>query len=369
MIHMHGLNQLRFLNENWEKKFFHLPEAFKIEGNEISENDILDMINDEYFETRLIQNNNLKEGPLNLNSLNELKDVWTLFLHNFNHYNQFAKNLEKSVEFIPKWIFDDVLLSASNKGSSMSAHIDNYNVFIVQVKGKRRWRIQENPVKTFQEGKDLKILKEFKHDHEVILEPGDVLFIPPHVAHEAYSLEDSYSCSIGFKSLEEQDLMDSFLLEAMKQNTNEGFHSLKLAQRHSPHLISDEEINLLSESIIDKISNKNSIRKWLLNYLAKPKKSSEDTIDEISKEEFNKQLELSPVSFDEFVNLVVYKDKDHYLCQLNEWRGKLNEEKFKELDKLILNKERLHHIQKSSPITDELYELYKLNYLFFNSED
>lgn len=369
MIQIHGLNQSHFLKTHWEKKFLHLPNAYQISGDEILEDDILEMINDVYFETRLIQNNKLKEGPLGIQSLSELKDKWTLFLHNFNHYNQLAKNLEKSVEFIPKWLFDDVLLSASNKGSSMSAHIDNYNVFIVQIKGKRRWRIQEKPKKTFQAGKDLKILEEFKHDYEFILEPGDVLFIPPHVAHEAYSLEDSYSCSIGFKSLEEQDMLDSLLLYLMQQSETDDFYPMQINQdRESSAVIYSDEIDFITQKLLQKITNKEVLANWLMGYLAKPKKSSSSEEDKLDKTHFLRELEDKKIVFDEFSNIVSTPTQKGYKVMINEWVIETSKEKFQLLNDLLLNKELTHSIQKNSPIIDELYELYKQNILYF-SED
>jgi len=369
-MHILGKNTSQgFLENFWEKKFLFIPKAISVPENAVTEEDLLTMANDAYFETRLIANeNDIKEGPLDIKSFEELKSPWTLMIHNLNHYNEFAKSLEQSVDFVPKWLFDDVMCSYSSKGSKINAHIDNYNVLILQVSGTRKWLIDETPDKTYVEGASIKVLKNFNPKHEIILTPGDIVFIPPHVAHEGHSIEDSLSLSIGFKSLEDQDMMESYLLHLMEFIKSEDFFKLNLKDSSSSQFeVQDKTKLTIQEKFKAKLNDNDFFDKWLIDYLSTPKKIPEDDSSSLSYEDFLVKIRRCKICFDEFLNMSSIV-KENAIVSINNNIFEMDMNSYGEMSEIVVNKHLEHSISENSKITKELYQLYSKNLLFIVEE-
>jgi len=106
----------------------------------------------------------------------------------------------RAFNFAPRWLMDDIMVSFSTKGGTIGGHIDSYHVFLVQGQGSRRWTIGREPVidEAYIDGLDLKILKDPIHGNIVEVTSGDILYIPPHFAHEGITLDDALTFSVGF---------------------------------------------------------------------------------------------------------------------------------------------------------------------------
>lgn len=360
-----GFSPEQFLSEYWEKKILHIPNAVKIPSEAISQDDILEMINDEYFESRLIcedQNKiTVKHAPLNIKSFDSLPSKWLMMIHNLNLYNEFALSLEKTVEFIPKWLFDDVMLSYSSKDSTINAHIDKYNVFILQVSGKRIWKLQHNPDPTYQADVDIRILKNFEPDMEFTLNPGDMLFIPPGVAHEGYSVEESMSVSIGFKSLDDQSMMENFLTAQLEKCESEEFFKAMLTKnsQSDPFLVSTDVLNSIRERVILKLTDQTQFNRWLNQYLSIPKVSETPLDGPMSNNEFSSLMKNHEFSLDEHVRMNAYADNGNYRVHINQIEFDLTPLKYAEIKKLISHKHLEQKATNYPNLKDELYILYK----------
>jgi len=356
-----------FFSTFWEKEILHIPSAVEIPTEPILESDLIEMAADEYFEARLIQYNDkikIQNSPLKIKNFKELTGKWTLMIHNLNLYNEFALSLEKTVEFIPKWLFDDVMCSVSSKDSIINAHIDNYNVFILQVKGSRKWLIEKNPDKKYQDDCDLKILENFNPDSEFILNPGDMIYIPPHVAHEGISLEDSISVSIGFKSIEDKDLVENYLVNLMENINTDDFLKTELKNASTdPFLIEQDIVNELYDRMNRLVSNKEEFSKWVNSYMATPKKKPEITDDKLCFDTFKAELKDGVFCFDEFIRMSTMKQKDHFLVNLNEYAFNLDEKQYITLRELIANKHLEMENQDVEGLENILFDLYKNNLL------
>ena len=104
--------------------------------------------------------------------------------------------------FLPDWRFDDVMVSFAADQGSVGPHVDDYDVFLYQAKGKRRWQIHSQPVSQddFIPGLDLRILPEFETEQEWLLGPGDMLYLPPNLAHWGIAEGECMTCSVGFRA-------------------------------------------------------------------------------------------------------------------------------------------------------------------------
>ncbi|MEX1099263.1 MAG: cupin domain-containing protein, partial [Bacteriovoracaceae bacterium] len=217
------------------------------------------------------------------------------------------------------WEFDDVMAVCSNKGMSLGAHIDNYNVFILQGAGKRKWQIQLEPNKSFKEGEEIKELEEFNPDFEWELEPGDMIYIPPHVAHHGVSLTESISYSIGFRALESYEVLRSYLHHLFEQRASPFFKGKKF-NFSSQSDFDPEILNFLQEELLRISENQAELKSWLVSFLSSSKYPveplGEALSSELSAKEFQRDAQLK---------YVLSKESDEeYLLGINQKTYRLN---------------------------------------------
>ncbi len=132
---------------------------------------------------------------------------------------EFAELL-KSFRFIPRWRVDDVMVSYAPTGGSVGPHTDEYDVFLIQIYGHRNWKYTnqrvDNPA--LLPGLDLAIMQDFKADQDHILEPGDMLYLPPGVAHHGIAVDSCMTCSVGFRAPTATEVLESFTHEIDKND-------------------------------------------------------------------------------------------------------------------------------------------------------
>jgi len=115
--------------------------------------------------------------------------------------------------FLPRWRMDDVMISFAATGGSVGAHVDQYDVFLLQAKGQRRWQIdaRPNPPTEFRDDVELKLLREFTPSHEWVLEPGDMLYLPPGVPHHGVAVDPCLTFSFGMRAPSSAELISDYL--------------------------------------------------------------------------------------------------------------------------------------------------------------
>ena len=136
---------------------------------------------------------------------------WTMLVQGVNLYDERADELLRQFRFVPDARLDDLMVSFATDGAGVGPHYDSYDVFLLQAHGKRRWKIGSQQDLTLVEGLPLKILANFKPEEEFVLEPGDMLYLPPHYAHDGIAEGECMTYSIGFRSPSFQELGEAFL--------------------------------------------------------------------------------------------------------------------------------------------------------------
>lgn len=378
---MKFLNELcpeNFLQDYWEKK----PLVFRGVVSDpkalIEKDDLIEMASDEFYESRLIKKTkekwDVQDGPFDKKELKKIDDPIlseerTLINHNLELYLPEIKNLVENLSFLPKWLFDDAMTTYSTKGSSVGAHIDNYNVFILQLNGSRTWRLEMNPKKGFIEDLDVKILKEFNHDTEYQLNPGDMIYIPPHVAHHGISNEQSLSISLGYKSLEDKKILEQFCMYQFQRFQSEDFYKTSFNEvAKSPTLIPQSIIEDLKQKLITNISKPEMFRDFLLSFTSAPKRTT-DTI-EFDWEEFLQLFESNPLFKDEYARFSCIKDGfNNYKFGINEFIFEATKDQAELINRISLlsNQEEISY-QEFEPIKEILFELTSLGITFFELE-
>lgn len=142
-----------------------------------------------------------KFGPFSEEDFNtDEEPPWSLLVQNVEQFHPDTATLLRAFNFAPRWLMDDIMVSYSTKGGTIGGHVDSYHVFLVQGRGARSWTVGRDPVidEAYIDGLDLKILKDPIVGDTVEVTPGDVLYIPPHFAHEGTTLDDALTFSVGF---------------------------------------------------------------------------------------------------------------------------------------------------------------------------
>src|SRR5690606_39783213 len=139
------------------------------------------------------------------------KTDWTLLIQGVNLHDDAADALLQQFRFIPDARLDDLMISYATPNGGVGPHFDSYDVFLLQAHGRRRWRIGSQKDLSLVEDLPLKILKHFKPEQEFVLEPGDMLYLPPHYAHDGIAADECMTYSIGFRAPSYQELGEAFL--------------------------------------------------------------------------------------------------------------------------------------------------------------
>jgi 50S ribosomal protein L16 3-hydroxylase len=125
---------------------------------------------------------------------------WTLLVQGLDLHADAAHALLQQFRFVPEARLDDLMVSHATDGGGVGPHFDSYDVFLLQVQGRRRWRIGRQKDLRLREGVPLKILEHFEPEEEHVLEPGDMLYLPPRYAHDGIAEGECQTCSIGFRA-------------------------------------------------------------------------------------------------------------------------------------------------------------------------
>ena len=209
-----GLTPKQFLRDYWHKKPLLIRQAFPGFKPLLSREALCEMATKNDVESRLITHFDahweLQSGPFEqLPPFN--KKNWTMLLQGVNLHDDAADNLMQQFRFIPDARLDDLMISYATDTGGVGPHFDSYDVFLLQAHGQRRWRISAQKDLTLVEGMPLKILKNFTAEQEFVLEPGDMLYLPPHYAHDGVAVGECMTYSIGFRAPSFQELGEAFL--------------------------------------------------------------------------------------------------------------------------------------------------------------
>ncbi|WP_428776058.1 JmjC domain-containing protein [Vibrio sp.] len=207
-----------FLRGHWHQKPAVIRQGFIDFQDPISADELAGLALEPEIDSRLVTNDNgkwqAKHGPFEEAELTQLAEShWQLIIQAANHWYEPLADLLQPFSSLPQWLLDDVMVCYSAPSGGVGPHIDQYDVFIIQGQGQRRWRIGAKDTGQYQEklaGDALKQIEGFDAEIDVVLNPGDILYIPPGFPHEGQSLTGSLSYSIGYRSPKQVELVSHF---------------------------------------------------------------------------------------------------------------------------------------------------------------
>ena len=226
-----GLTSREFLKQYWQKRPLLVRGAFPDVLPPLTAAELAGLACEEGVESRLVQQLRkapgwkLKHGPFLHKDFKKLpKRQWTLLVQDVDKYLPAAAALLEPFRFIPDWRIDDVMVSYAADGGSVGPHVDAYDVFLLQVEGMRRWDITTLPQPEHRlPGLELKQVKTFKPEESWLLMPGDMLYLPPGVAHHGVAFGECMTCSIGFRAPSQTEMLGE-LTTLLTQAAGDGVH-------------------------------------------------------------------------------------------------------------------------------------------------
>ena len=272
-----GLGVEEFLRDYWQKKPLLIRQAMPEFKGLLDAQQLLKLACTDDAQARLVTQQRgkfaLQQSPFTPDDFADFgKAKWTVLVQGVNHHLASAAELLKQFDFIPHTRLDDLMVSYAPRGGGVGPHFDSYDVFLLQGLGHRRWQISTQADRTLIEGAPLRILSDFKVEQEWILEAGDMLYLPPHCAHNGIAEDDCMTYSIGFRTPAYQELAEQFLVYLQDRICVDGMYAdPDLQSQKHPSEISGAMIKQVGLAIKQIRWDQEDIANFLGCYLSDPK--------------------------------------------------------------------------------------------------
>jgi 50S ribosomal protein L16 3-hydroxylase len=272
----------RFLKEYWQKKSLLIRNALPVVHSPIAADELAGLACEEGVESRLIirddfgQRWELHHGPFSEETFLALPDThWTLLVQAVDHWVPEAAAFLQQFDFIPSWRMDDLMVSYASDGGGVGPHYDNYDVFLVQVGGRRQWEVGG----LYDDGSPRRsdtpvmILSDWKPEQRWILDPGDVLYVPPRVGHSGMAVGDGcMTCSVGFRAPSHRDLLQEFSDFAGCQLSEEArFADPDLVAQPNPGLMTAGALRDVHHILRRYVDDRDLLAEWFGRFMTMPK--------------------------------------------------------------------------------------------------
>lgn len=266
-----------FLTDYWQKKPLLIRDAIPDFVSPIDGDDLAAMSLEPEIESRLIIGDDyqLEHGPFDETRFQELpEDNWTLLVQAVDLWVPEVAKLRDYFNFLPSWRIDDIMISYAEDGGNVGPHKDNYDVFLLQGQGSRRWQICESDIGEANSkiGTSLKILDNFFATDEWVLNTGDMLYLPPKTAHHGVALGECTTFSIGFRAPTSIEMLDDLATELLSRDLlPEHLIDPPLTARGSAQPISKEYIHQVKVMLLNLLNDDQMLGEWFAQFMTQPK--------------------------------------------------------------------------------------------------
>jgi 50S ribosomal protein L16 3-hydroxylase len=301
MMHFTNFDSDAFLREHWQKKPLLVRNPWAAWSNPLAPDDLAGLACEDDVESRLIvqkpKNWKVESGPIPEKRFGKLgKAPWTLLVQAVDHHVPDVAALIAPFRFIPNWRIDDVMVSYASDGGGVGPHFDQYDVFLVQGLGTRRWQVGalcDNDTELLPHD-DLRLLANFEATDEWLLEPGDMLYVPPRFAHNGVAVgDDCMTYSIGFRAPSRSELIAHYVDDVLAGlSDDDRYGDVGLAAQPNPGEITAEALARLHAMVLEKLTDPAAFARWFGSYNSTPKYPEVDWSPEeaVSVEELRARL-------------------------------------------------------------------------------
>lgn len=267
------LNWPDFIERYWQKRPVVLKRGIANFVDPITPDELAGLAMEEEVDSRLVSHLDGKwqvgHGPFE--SYDHLgENNWSLLVQAVDHWHEPAAALMRPFRALPDWRMDDLMISFSVPGGGVGPHLDQYDVFIIQGTGRRRWRVGEKiPIKQHCPHPDLLQVDPFEAIIDEELEPGDILYIPPGFPHEGYSLENSLNYSVGFRAPNGRELISGFADYVLQHELGSYRYSdPDVPSRDLAADILPQEVDAVRQMMLDLIGQPAHFQQWFGEFIS-----------------------------------------------------------------------------------------------------
>lgn len=295
-----GISAEHFLNEYWQKKPLLIRQAFPGFECPVDPDELAGLSLEEEIESRIIVEHGsegawqLRNGPFCEADYRDLPEShWTLLIQQLDAWVPEINLLKQHFNFIPNWRIDDIMASYAPIGGSVGPHFDQYDVFLIQALGHREWQTGQNcsePQATL-DGTPLRILATFENENTWTLAPGDMLYLPPKLAHHGIAQDDCITLSVGFRAPTKAQLIDDFSLALSEDQSEEAFYEdPDLSWQDNAGEVTHEAMGKVNQMLDSSLNDPLKRANWFLRFITEPKNpailnESDSTIEDADLDE------------------------------------------------------------------------------------
>lgn len=377
-----GITAREFLRDYWQKKPLLIRQAIPDFESPIDADELAGLALEEEVESRLVIEHGerpweLRRGPFAEDAFSALPErEWTLLVQAVDQFVPEVAELLEQFRFLPSWRIDDVMISFAAPGGSVGPHFDNYDVFLLQAQGKRNWKIgqmcsSESPL---LQHADLRILAEFEESAEWVLEPGDMLYLPPRLAHFGIAEDDCMTYSVGFRAPSAAEVLTHFTDFLAQYLTDEERYTDADAQPVSdPHQIQSDALDRLKSLLAEHMSDERMLLTWFGQFMTEPRYPELVAGEELGEEDFMSALQDGAILVRNPSARMAWSEVDDDVLLFASGQSRYLPGKLRELLKLVCSADALHAENLGPWLADEdgrdlLCELVKQGSLGFADE-
>ena len=278
-----GLTPQLFMKRHWQKKPLLVRQAIPGFSPLLDRGELFDLAANEDVQTRMVIQEldkspawRFMQGPFERRALPALKRPgWTLLLQGVDLHHDAVHALMNQFRFVPDGRLDDLMISYASNGGGVGPHFDSYDVFLLQAHGKRRWQIGRQKDLSLQPDVPLKVLANFVPEEEFVLEPGDMLYLPPRYAHDGVAMGECMTYSIGFRSPNRGELARE-LLQRLAEDAEDAvgaalYRDPQQAAVSQPGEIPAQMVEFARDALQDALQDPEVLGRALGEYLTEPK--------------------------------------------------------------------------------------------------
>lgn len=275
-----GLSATEFLRDYWQKKPLLVRNAFPELAYRLSPEDLMELAQEDSAESRLILEKGktpweLRKGPFTPKQFKALpKTHWTLLVQAVDHYLPELSDYLDHFSFIPNWRIDDIMISFAPEGGSVGPHYDQYDVFLVQGIGNRRWQLGQRCDESTPrvEGTPLRIIQNMEANFDEVLGPGDLLYVPPGLSHYGVAQNDCTTYSFGFRAPVLAHLLERVVDVALENaGTKQLFADTAREATQNPGELTDKDLHALRTQLMGLLDDKDALRAAVAPFLSEAK--------------------------------------------------------------------------------------------------
>lgn len=275
-----GLDRQRFLSEYWQKRPLLFRSAMPPASFPLSPEELAGLACEPEMESRLVIENGprhweVRHGPLSADDFASMPDKrWTLLVQDVDKYLPDVARLIELFDFVPCWRIDDIMVSYAADEGGVGPHLDAYDVFLMQGSGERRWRIGHDHYRDEDliDGLELRILNRFDVQDDWVLQPGDMLYLPPGVAHWGTAVGECMTYSLGFRAPNQREIASEWFQFLIEQSNERQLRDTDDLDPINLARLSDGGVHE-ARTLLNALPTTDSraFRCWLGRFLTEPK--------------------------------------------------------------------------------------------------